>query len=263
MFIKVSGDVDTSKTPVNHNMSRKIELATDEMYHIFNRGVDSRNVFLCEKDFQRFYESMYLFNDSNFRESGEGWSGRMAEINTMKATGCDVRDRLVDIAMFNLMDNHFHMGLVQLEDGGISKFMHNLQMSYSRTFNTEHERRGSLFNRPFESRHVDNPAYADFLPVYTHLNTFDRFGVPWRNGEVTDWKTVLPLLDKHKWSSHGVALGRPQDLPVVNEQYFRDAYVSSEDYLNHLCQWSTRYADQLKKLDVLNGDDVTRNPYKH
>ncbi len=234
-------------------MTRETELAVGEIYHIYNRGVDGRKIFLEEAHFQRFYESMYLFNDINFEDAGGGWNARMAELNTMRATGCDIRKRLVDILAFNLMDNHVHMGLIPLVEDGISVFMHKLQMSYSKFINLELERSGSLVDRPFKSKHVDNPAYADFLPIYIHGNSWDRFGIKWREGEIENWEEALRRLDQHKWSSHGVAMRRPQDLPVVEEKYLHDAYVSVEDYLNHLRQWGTRYRDQLKEIEGFVG----------
>lgn len=44
---------------------RKAELANGEYYHIFNRGVDKREVFLCEKDYVRFLRSVRTFNRSD------------------------------------------------------------------------------------------------------------------------------------------------------------------------------------------------------
>jgi len=41
---------------------RKIEFANGEYYHIYNRGVDKREVFLDEDDYLRFLTSMREFN---------------------------------------------------------------------------------------------------------------------------------------------------------------------------------------------------------
>jgi len=43
---------------------RKTEFANDECYHIFNRGVDKREVFLNTRDYERFLLAMNLLNDS-------------------------------------------------------------------------------------------------------------------------------------------------------------------------------------------------------
>jgi hypothetical protein len=43
---------------------RKTEFANDEYYHIFNRGVDKREVFSSTHDYDRFLLAMNLLNDS-------------------------------------------------------------------------------------------------------------------------------------------------------------------------------------------------------
>jgi len=42
---------------------RKAPLVNNEFYHIYNRGVDKRDVFLDDKDFSRLLISMNLLND--------------------------------------------------------------------------------------------------------------------------------------------------------------------------------------------------------
>jgi len=41
---------------------RKIQFQTGEYYHIYNRGVDKRRVFLDKNDYIRFLRSMREFN---------------------------------------------------------------------------------------------------------------------------------------------------------------------------------------------------------
>ena len=36
---------------------------TDEIYHVFNRGVEKRNIFLENADYVRFVHDLYEFND--------------------------------------------------------------------------------------------------------------------------------------------------------------------------------------------------------
>ena len=41
----------------------KVEFVNGEYYHIFNRGTDKREVFLCEKDYFRFLETIRFVNN--------------------------------------------------------------------------------------------------------------------------------------------------------------------------------------------------------
>ncbi|MFH1822470.1 MAG: hypothetical protein ABH830_02100, partial [Patescibacteria group bacterium] len=44
---------------------RKFQFQTGNYYHIYNRGVDKRNIFVDEKDFIRFIRSMREFNNES------------------------------------------------------------------------------------------------------------------------------------------------------------------------------------------------------
>jgi len=41
---------------------RKVQFLTGEYYHIYNRGVDKREIFVDDKDFVRFIRGMREFN---------------------------------------------------------------------------------------------------------------------------------------------------------------------------------------------------------
>jgi putative transposase len=41
---------------------RKTEFANNEYYHIYNQGVDKREVFLCDEDYKRFFVGLREFN---------------------------------------------------------------------------------------------------------------------------------------------------------------------------------------------------------
>jgi len=45
-------------------MSR-VKPTTNEIYHVYNRGVEERNVFLDNDDYLRFIHDLFEFNDEN------------------------------------------------------------------------------------------------------------------------------------------------------------------------------------------------------
>ena len=42
----------------------KPQFTENQIYHIYNRGVEKRNVFLNEKDYFRFIHNLFEFNDT-------------------------------------------------------------------------------------------------------------------------------------------------------------------------------------------------------
>lgn len=148
---------------------RKEPLVTGEYYHIYNRGVDKRDIFGDTHDLERFKESMREFNHvdrifslQSIRKSD---SGLVAIIDESKN-----RSPLVAFVSFTVNPNHFHFVLKQLVDGGISEFMHRLSGGYTSYFNKKNNRTGSLFQGTFKSKHCDNDAYFRKIFAYTNEN---------------------------------------------------------------------------------------------
>jgi len=126
---------------------RKNPLVTDQYYHVYNRGVDKRDIFMSKKDLCRFVLSIKEFN----------------KIKT--PTG---EPPLVSIVCYCFNPNHFHFILKQETDGGISIFFKKLLGGYSRYFNKIHGRSGALFQGKFKSKLIDDEQY--FLKIFPYVN---------------------------------------------------------------------------------------------
>jgi REP element-mobilizing transposase RayT len=146
---------------------RKTEFANGEYYHIYNRGVDKREVFLDEKDYIRFLKSVKEFNVDRA-------IGSLKDLQALRARSADGLlepvNRVVDIIAYCLNSNHYHFILRQLEDKGIEKFMHKIGMGYTNYFNKKYNRSGSLFQGPFKSIHINSNEYLLHLSVYVNAN---------------------------------------------------------------------------------------------
>lgn len=144
-------------------MARKvIPLVTGETYHIYNRGVDKRIVFNDKVDFFRFHQSMQLFNSLE-------QSGSIYEL-CWKEDWIDNQIPLVRIHAYCLLNNHFHLLLTQVTDGGISEFMKRLGGGYTSYFNERHERSGALFQGKFKRVHCSSNEKLLHLATYINLN---------------------------------------------------------------------------------------------
>ncbi len=139
-----------------------VSLVTGESYHVYNRGVDKREIFQSKADYLRFYQSLDVFNSvdpcSNFRDALS--QSRLPD------------ERLVQFSAYALLPNHFHFVLTQLVDGGISEFMKRVQGGYTSYFNERTERSGALFQGTFKRIHIDSDEYLRYLIVYVNENHF-------------------------------------------------------------------------------------------
>lgn len=217
---------------------RNVQFGVDEYYHIFNRGVDRRRIFLDTVDFLRFYQSLYLFNDNDYRHDGERLYNESLLASQERLP--DMRKPLVDIAALCLMGNHYHLLIRQTREDGITRFMHRLSMGYAKYFNRRYKRSGALFEGEYRAIHVQRDAHFLHLPRYIVLNALDGSEYTWRLGSVDDWDGAERFLDAYPWSSHHVHIGRRQELPVVDERSSAELFVSPDDYRACLRAWTGR-----------------------
>ena len=145
---------------------RKIKFVTNEFYHIYNRGVDKRNIFTDQYDLQRFLQSMDEFNTLNPIGSLYESSFLTPEIKTKRKL-----KRLVNFIAYCLNPNHYHFILQQAAENGISQFMHRQGGGYSWYFNKKYKRTGALFQGTFKARHIDSNEYLLRVSAYVNLNS--------------------------------------------------------------------------------------------
>ena len=147
---------------------RKDSFANGEFYHIYNRGVDKRNIFLRHSDLSRFLESIKFFN--SIEPIGSIRDIKETLVNSQTSDVWGDRERLVDIVCYCLNPNHYHLLLCQRVDNGISEFIKRLGGGYTKFFNEKYNRSGVLFQGKSKSVRVDSNEYLLHLGSYINLN---------------------------------------------------------------------------------------------
>ncbi len=142
---------------------RKQPLVIGEYYHIYNRGVDKRDIFNSKLDIDRFIESILEFNNID-------GVGSLANLRKTQIESKPLSKPLVSVVAYCFNLNHFHFILKQLADNGIAKFMQKLQGGYTYYFNVKNSRNGSLFQGTFKSQIVSNKNYFNKILGYVNKN---------------------------------------------------------------------------------------------
>lgn len=155
---------------------RIIPLATGEIYHIFNRGIDSRPTFTDSKEYNRALLALKYYR---FVSPPAG----LAQTLNMPVEKRDEivsylekeNDKVIEILTYCFMPNHFHFLIKQLKDKGISKFISNFLNSYTRYFNTKHHRIGPLFLNQFKAVRIETEEQLLHVNRYIHLNPYTSY----------------------------------------------------------------------------------------
>lgn len=125
-------------------------------YHLYNRGVEKRDIFLDEQDHSVFLHYLKKY------------------LNPLSAEGSDPHPLSKDISLlsFCLMPNHFHLFVKQNSINGITKFVRAICTNYVMYFNKKYERVGTLFQGKYKAVLVDSDTYSLHLSRYIHLNPY-------------------------------------------------------------------------------------------
>src|SRR3989344_5025592 len=213
---------------------RKIKFENNKYYHVFNIGANKANIFFSDEDRKRFLWSLRVFNDvdANFI------SVRLKE--NLGASLLDLgKDRLVDILCIVLMPNHFHLLLKQVQNNGISKFMHKLGTSYTNYVNLKYGHSGILFQGPFKAVEIESDEQLTHLSRYIHLNPVELVESQWKEEGIKDLKNIRSFLRSYKWSSYRVYLGEADPVMrgiIVNNNLINDL-IPADKYQEFIEDW--------------------------
>ena len=122
-------------------MSRAQRIDIAGYYHILDRGVEQRDVFINPKDFEKF---LNILNTVSLKFN-------------------------VTLHAYCLMNNHYHL-LIETKDNRLSYFMKLINSQYAIYFNKRYKRVGHLWQGRFKSWYVTDERYLYTLIKYIEYN---------------------------------------------------------------------------------------------
>lgn len=174
--------------------SRK-EYGAGGYYHIFNRGVEKRDIFLDEQDYKVFlgYMKFYLEYPSLQGQALKDTEGKTISPSREPKN----YSSQIELLAYCLMPNHFHLLIKQSTDRGIAEFMQSLTLKYVLYFNKKYKRVGGLFQSRYKSVLIESEEHFVYISKYIHRNPIDL--LPSRPG--------LEGICEYKYSSCGNYVG--------------------------------------------------------
>jgi len=204
-------------------MQRNHIISEGEYYHLYNRGVEKRNIFLTRKDYSRFKHLLYLAN-------GTG-SFVFRDIGKKSLKDIDRGGPLVAIAAWVLMPNHFHILVKEIVEGGTTTFMKKLCTGYSSYFNKRHSRVGPLFQGRYKSQHADEDTYLNYLFAYIHLNPIKLIDPNWKEDGISHIAKAKEFFSTYEHSSYlsYVNMSREENI-LLSKNEFPKYFLEQKDF---------------------------------
>lgn len=147
-------------------------------YHIYNRGVDKKNLFNDKQDYAVFLGLLkrYLIPIPKEDETKKIQNNQNKVQNKVGPRKVRYRTDLfekVQLISYCLMPNHFHLMIKQTTKEAITDIMRALSNSYVIYFNKKYKRTGPLFTGRYKAVLVEGDSYLLHLTRYIHLNPLD------------------------------------------------------------------------------------------
>lgn len=225
---------------------RTLEFSLEQYYHIYNRGVEKRTIFLDEADHERFVRLLYSANSDTSIYLSDHQGEGLSKILRGK--------QLVAIGGWCLMPNHFHILIKEVTENGISIFMQKLLTGYSTYFNRKYYRKGILFESKFKAKHLDTDTYLKYQYTYIHLNPIGIIDKGWKKKEITDKDKARKFLKEYKYSSYKDYMGEVrEENTILNKEEFPEYFITSTDFEAMIDEW-INFNDVDICLDNRDGD---------
>lgn len=228
---------------------RRTQFAAGEYYHVYNRGVEKREIFSQRTDYERFLFCLYACNDRRPLLNSQFHYRGLASI------GVRAKERvpLADILCLCLMPNHYHLLLRQRGDDGITKFLQKVGTAYTMYFNTKYARSGYLFQGPYQAIRVPDDQY--FLPLtrYIHLNPLELTQPHWKERGVRQPKQARRFILEYPWSSYSDYVDQPRYPSLLSTTLIRRIFRTPQEYTRYVESWRRHDLRSIEALTIEAG----------
>lgn len=213
---------------------RTTPLVIDQIYHVFNRGVAKLPIFTNRRDYNRFLETIYYYQF-------QGPKPQFSQLNRFKDFNFEKNKKIVEILCYCLMPNHYHLLIKQLQDNGISEFINKTSNSYTKYFNTKHNRIGPLLQGQFKAVRIEYDEQLMHVSRYIHLNPIASF--------------IVKDLKEYHWSSYLAYIGLRIDKICTNE-FILAMFKTMQKYEQFVLN-QVEYAQSIEKIKhlLIDGKD--------
>ncbi len=217
-------------------------------FHTYNRGVEKRKIFLEDKDYFRAIHDLYEFNDANkvfnLKQKLKQINCTPTAINgAINVNFRKSREKLVNLIVWCLMPNHYHLFLNEKAENGVSKFHQKFGGGFTSFFNLKYKRNGVLFQGKYKKIEVGNDTQVLQLICYIHANPLDIWKPDWKEKGLTNSeipKALKFLKEEYRWSSHLDYLGGKNFPSLISGNNF-SFFENSQEYEEFFINWLKYY----------------------
>ena len=202
----------------------------NSFYHIYNRGVEKRRIYLDSQDYTKFLTILKEALSPSLARSDLATTVNL-QGSTFKGVPRMPKNfhETISLHAYCLMPNHFHLLAKQRESQTISAFMQSIVTRYSMYFNNKYKRSGHLFTGIYKASLIEDDAYLLHVSRYIHRNTLS-LNIPIQQGHSS--YAIYEAKQNTPWLNTEVILDyfKPGTLPLHIHSNTYQAFVEYDEY---------------------------------
>lgn len=235
----------------------KIGLDQSIPYHIINKTVEGREIYVEEEDCFRSAFQMYAANigkpahNLSNRDAIKAGQALLNGEEIPKKFIITEHQHLVTFLSFVFVVNHNHFILVPNGKNAIPKYQQNLKTGFSMYFNLKHNRHGNLFAKPYKIVPIQTHFQLDAVLRYVNVkNVIDVYQPGWREKGLKNWQEAFKFIEKYQFSSFPDVFGE-RNSKILTPQKVLEKYLgkeiskNKEEYVNFIKDYLQRQMTDL------------------
>lgn len=190
-----------------------------EIFHICNKSISNYQIFRKQNWIERFLITINYYNNSKVVTCLSKALRKPMNLDDILGR---YSSQLVHILAYCVMPDHYHLLVKVNNESGLSKYMGDVENSYTRYFNKLNRRKGPLWQSRFRATYIEDSYTLLHVHRYIHLNPTTA--------------SLVTKPEEYKWSSYQNYINSPEMLnntPEISIQtisYYRKFVENQIDY---------------------------------
>ncbi|TSC74501.1 MAG: transposase [Parcubacteria group bacterium Gr01-1014_44] len=211
---------------------RKESFGIGDYIHVYNRGNRKQAIVKSTADRDHFLQMLFYFNTESTPPNPffDLRSKLRLNLNSfIWPENWQPRKQIVKILSFALMENHFHLILQEITEGGVAKFMQRLGTGLVMYFNTKYKETGRLFQGSYKAKLVDKDLYLNYLSVYVQVKNIFELYPGGLAKVVREFDKIYDFATKFPYGSLPYFLGNI-DKQIIDKELLKSTFPKPADY---------------------------------
>lgn len=212
---------------------RKEPFSVGSFVHVYNRGNRKQPIVYNAQDRWHFLQMLYYFNSNYSHPNIFRELQKLLKSDFYKQfvwpQNWPERKPIVKIICFTLLNDHFHLLLKEIKEGGITMFMRKLGTGMTNYSNTKYHETGRIFQGAYKARLVDNDTYFRYLSVYIQVKNVFELYPDGLEKAVREFEDAFNFVIKYPFCSLSDYTGDRKSL-IIEKELLGELFPTKKDY---------------------------------